>query len=126
VAFALVNAGAALRLAGWSPSWRTPAPTAVTANVVLGSGVQTVTMTQGSRGYTPADSVVYAGIPIRWVITSDSGFSCAAYLRDGSGWRADLQTGVNVLDRPAVQDRWDFTCVMGMYSGSFTAIPPPE
>ena len=38
---------------------------------------------------------------------------------------ADLTTGVNVIERPAMDGRWDFTCVMGMYSGSFTAIAPP-
>ena len=126
VAFAFVNASAAANLAGWSPTWGAPTPTAISSNVSVADGVQTVTMTQGSRGYTPADSVVYAGLPIRWVITSDSGFSCAAYLRDGSGWKADLVTGVNTLERPAMESgRWDFTCVMGMYSGSITAIDPP-
>lgn len=126
VAFAFVNASAALTLAGWSPSWGTSTPTAISSNVTVAGGVQTVTMEQGSRGFTPAESVVYAGLPIRWVITSESGFSCAAYLRDGSGWKADLQTGVNTLERPAMgPGRWDFSCVMGMYSGSFTAIEPP-
>jgi sulfite exporter TauE/SafE/copper chaperone CopZ len=123
VAFALVNASAALTLVGWSPSRAVAAPTAITPNVTVSGGIQTVTMEQGSRGYSPADTVVYAGLPIRWVITSESAFNCAAYLRDGSGWRVDLQTGVNTLARPAMEPgRWDFSCVMGMYSGSFTAI----
>jgi sulfite exporter TauE/SafE/copper chaperone CopZ len=126
VAFALVNVSAAVTLAGWTPSWGSSTPTAITSNVTVADGVQTVTMEQGSRGYTPADSVVYAGLPIRWVITSESSFSCAAYLRDGSGWRVDLATGVNTIERPAMAPgRWDFSCVMGMYSGSITAIEPP-
>jgi plastocyanin domain-containing protein len=96
----------------------------VTPNVTVSGGVQTVTMAQGSRGYTPDTSVVYAGLPIRWVITSESAYTCAAYLRQVDGdWRYDLKTGVNTLDVPALPAgaSFDFTCVMGMYSGTLVA-----
>ena len=124
MAFALVNATAALNLLGWNlRSSAATTATAVSANVSVAGGVQTVTMTQGDRGYTPADSVVYAGLPIRWVITSESEVSCAAYLRSGDGWSVDLTTGENVVELPAIAvGTWNFTCVMGMYSGSLTAI----
>ena len=125
VVFAAVNVNAALGLLGW----RTAAPAAVAAdsvspNVSVAGGVQTVTMDQGTRGYSPASTVVYAGLPIRWVITSESSFTCAAQLRQVSGdWTFNLQTGVNTIDLPAMSPgNFDFTCVMGMYSGSLTAV----
>lgn len=125
VVFAGVNVVSAAGLVGW----RTPAHAAlasggVTSNVTVSGGIQTVTMAQGSRGYSPDISVVHAGIPIRWVITSESAYTCAAYLRQVDGdWRYDLTTGVNTLDVPALPAgaSFDFTCVMGMYSGTLVA-----
>lgn len=130
VVFAAVNLSAASGLLGW----RTPGGAVVTAagvspNVVVSHGVQVVTMDQAARGYSPASTVVYAGLPIRWVVTSDSGYNCAAYLRQvGGPWRFDLKTGVNTIDLPAMgAGTFSFTCVMGMYSGSLVAVdrPPP-
>ncbi len=129
--FAAVNASAAAGLLGLSGR----AAAAVTAsgvspNVSLVQGVQTVTMTQTARGYQPASTVVYAGVPIRWVITSESGYTCAAMMRQVSGdWHHDLGTGENVIDLPAMgAGSFEFTCVMGMYSGSLTAVDlaPPS
>ena len=125
VVFAAVNVVSAAGLVGWrTPSRAALASGGVTSNVTVSGGIQTVTMAQGSRGYSPDISVVQAGIPIRWVITSESAYTCAAYLRQVDGdWRYDLTTGVNTLDVPALPAgaSFDFTCVMGMYSGTLVA-----
>ena len=123
VAFALVNASGAAGLLGWTQG-RAEVPTAITPNVVVGTASQTVAMEQTSRGYLPQTTVVAPGLPIRWEITSVSDLSCAAYLRGVSWeWRTNLRTGANVVTLPPLEagGRYDFACVMGMYSGSLVA-----
>jgi sulfite exporter TauE/SafE/copper chaperone CopZ len=129
VVFAAVNLASAAGLAGLT----TPHGAAVTAsgvspNVALDGGVQVVRMFQGARGYTPAATVVYADVPIRWEITSESEFTCASALRGDNGFSVNLKTGENVISLPAMAPgTFAFTCTMGMYSGSLTAVPvkPP-
>lgn len=127
IAFAAVNATGAAGLLGWTQQ-RAEVPTAITPNVSVGAGTQTVSMEQTTRGYVPQTSVVAPGVPIRWEITSVSDLSCAAYLRGVSwDWRLDLRTGANVVTLPALEpgQRYDFACVMGMYSGSLVAATTP-
>jgi len=130
LAFALLNATGSLSSLGVGLPWRSAASasTTLSANVTVAGGVQTVTMTQTGQGYRPADTTVYAGLPIRWVVDSTAPLSCAAFLRVPSlGVRADLKAGANTVDLPALDaGRTSFTCVMGMYNGSLTAIPPPD
>jgi sulfite exporter TauE/SafE len=128
LAFALVTAGSSLRTLGVElPSLGGSTPTAVSSNVTLAGGTQTVTMTQLADAYSPADTTVYAGIPIRWVIESEAPYTCAAFLRvPDLGVRADLAPGTNTVDLPALDEgTTPFSCSMGMYSGTLTAIPPP-
>ncbi len=128
LAFALVNAGGSLRTLGVGlPSLGESTPTAVSSNVSLAGGTQTVTMTQLADAYSPADTTVYAGIPIRWVIESEAPYTCAAFLRvPDLGVRADLTLGTNTVDLPALDEgTTPFSCSMGMYSGTLTAISPP-
>lgn len=127
VAFAVVNAQGAAGLMGWTQQ-RADVPTAITSNVVVGTGSQTVSMEQTTRGYLPATTVVAPGVPIRWEITSVSDLSCAAYMRGVSwDWKVNLRTGPNVVELPplAAGERYDFACVMGMYSGSLVAAAAP-
>jgi plastocyanin domain-containing protein len=100
---------------------------AISSNVTISGGVQTVRMTQKPSGYEPADTVVYAGVPIRWEVTSTSHFVCSAFLRiPSTGFQQLLQNGVNIIDLPAMdQGSTTFTCAMGMYSGHFIAVDPP-
>lgn len=126
--FALINVGGSLRTLGVElPRLGGSTPTAVSANVSLAGGTQTVTMTQLADAYSPADTVVYAGIPIRWVIESEAPYTCAAFLRvPDLGVRADLTLGTNTVDLPALDEgTTPFSCSMGMYNGTFTAISPP-
>ena len=124
VVFAAVNLTSAAGLAGLTtPHGATVTATGVSPNVALDGGVQVVRMYQGARGYTPAATVVYADVPIRWEITSESEYTCASALRGDGGFSYNLKTGENVLTLPAMKaGTFAFTCTMGMYSGSLTAV----
>jgi len=128
--FAVVNLTSAAGLLGLT-SPRTAAVTAsgVSANVTLQGDVQVVRMQQTARGYQPDATVVYAGVPITWVVDSESEYTCASYLRAvGSDWKYNLKTGQNTISLPAVAagQTFAFSCVMGMYSGSLVAGPAPS
>ena len=84
-------------------------------------------MTQEPRGYVPADTVVYAGLPITWAINATSPYDCSAFLRvPDLGVTANLVAGANSVDLPALKPgTTSFTCVMGMYSGTLVAVDPP-
>jgi len=135
ICFALVNALGGLRLLGYQIGSTTPtaevsqqaAAQQVSSNVTVANGVQTVTMTQKPDGYFPADTVVYAGMPIRWAINATSQYDCSAFLTVPSlGVRANLTAGANQVDLPALPEgTTPFTCVMGMYSGTLVAVAPP-
>lgn len=139
IAFALFNLPGGLRLLGiTSVSSGVPAAAAtaqgskqeqaaITSNVSVANGVQTVTMTQVADGYLPADTVMYAGMPTTWVIEGTAPFSCSMALRV-----PDLEVGVNLvegpnsLDLPAMEPgTTQFMCAMGMYTGTLTAVTPP-
>ena len=88
-------------------------------NVTISDGVQTVNMTQGPRGYEPADTVLYAGMPTKWVINATSQYDCSAFLRvPDLGQQINLTQGINTVDLSTLQAGViPFTCVMGMYTG---------
>jgi plastocyanin domain-containing protein len=84
-------------------------------------------MAQEDEGYNPEITYVAENVPIRWEITSTSPYSCAAYIRSPEmGVRTNLKAGKNVINIPALKNgNWQFTCVMGMYSGKFIAVKTP-
>ena len=85
-------------------------------------------MTQSPRGYEPADTVLYAGMPTKWVINATSQYDCSAFLRvPDLGQQINLDGGPST---PSTCARWTagtipFTCVMGMYSGNLIVVDPP-
>jgi uncharacterized protein len=134
--FAVVNAGGGLRalgvdvpaLPGGSASAAT-LPGQVSPNVRLEGGVQVVGLTQSVDGYSPADTTVWAGVPIKWAIDITSGYACSSFLRiPALGVKADLPvSGHHVVDVPALKvGTTSFTCAMGMYGGHLRAIPAPK
>ncbi len=129
LAFALLNVTSGLRLLGVAGATAATAATAqqVSDNVTVTGGVQTVTMTQARDGYTPADTVVHAGMPIIWSIQATSKWDCSAFLRvPDLGVSVDLQDGPNTVQLPALPPGVvPFTCVMGMYTGNLIAIDSP-
>jgi uncharacterized protein len=136
LAFAVVTGTGGLRslgvplpaLPGTATTRTALAPTSVSANVRLDGARQVVSLRQGTEGYTPADTVVWAGLPIRWEITSTATFHCSSILRVPSlGVRVNLAPlGTHTVELPALPvGTTDFTCVMGMYDGTLQAIHRP-
>jgi sulfite exporter TauE/SafE/copper chaperone CopZ len=127
--FALVNATAGLRLAGIDLTRPAVAPTAtVSSNVDVAAAVQTLHMQQVTDGYVPISSVVYAGLPIRWVVDSVDPQSCAVELRAPSvGVSVTLVKGANTIDLPAQPvGTITFSCSMGMYGGTVAVVDRPS
>ncbi len=118
----------ALRLAGvdFTVGARPPAA-AVSANVTLTPADQTINTEQHASGYTPGDTVIYAGRPAHWVMTSTAPFSCAASLTSQDlGVQRVLVEGRNVIELPALSEgTYAYSCSMGMYSGRIVVIEPP-
>lgn len=104
-----------------------PAPD-VSDKVTIGDGVQVVRTTQLAESYEPADSRVLAGVPVQWEIDSQA-LSCAASLYapdlaiDYMGLEPGVTTLSFTLDEPGV---YVYTCAMGMFAGTITAVAPPE
>src|SRR5450756_1799131 len=131
VAFAIVNVGGALRvLAPGFGTWGAPVASTVSKNVTLSDGVQLLAVTQGADGYSPSQSVVYAGTPVRWEVSSTA-LTCGA-------WLVSPEMGVpaNTILDPGKTAVFEFTptkpgtlhyaCGMGMYSGSVRVIADPR
>lgn len=128
--FAVLNAAAGLRLAGIDPLHPFGDPsvagaTTVTSNVEVTPTQQVLHTQQVTDGYLPVQSVVYAGLPIRWVVDSYDPQSCAIALRSPAlGVSVNLVKGPNVIELPALEPgRVSFSCSMGMYGGYITVIP---
>ena len=132
VGFAVINATSALRLAGVElsvPSRSTQAASASTsANVTVTPVDQTITSSQDGNGYHPDETVVYAGRPTHWVVTSTAPFSCAASLGSQDlGFQGVLKEGRNVIELPALsKGTYQYSCTMGMYTGHIVVIDPPK
>jgi plastocyanin domain-containing protein len=93
-------------------------------NVSLENGVQVVRMTQGSSGYSPNKFTIKKGVPVRWIVTSKDIYSCASSIVSQElGIRKGLELGENIFEfTPVKTGTIRFSCVMGMYNGSFTVV----
>lgn len=93
-------------------------------NVKLVNGVQEVRMTQGGSGYSPNTFTIKKGIPVKWIVTSENAFTCAASIISPKlGVRKNLELGENIIEfTPTESGNIRFTCSMGMYSGTFNII----
>ncbi|OGL78803.1 hypothetical protein A3E39_01420 [Candidatus Uhrbacteria bacterium RIFCSPHIGHO2_12_FULL_60_25] len=120
--FGMFNVGNAMALAGFNP--KTVRTVRATNVADLVNGVQLVRMTQKAAAYIPNSFTVRVGVPVRWVITSESSFSCATALVVPSlGISRNLKPGENVIEfTPKSTGSIPFSCSMGMYRGSFTVV----
>lgn len=127
VGFAVINASSALRLAGVDFAVGAPLPQAISSNITLTSTDQTISTTQHGSGYSPGESVIYAGRPTHWVMTSTAPFSCAASLSSPDlGVHGVLSSGANIIELPTLPaGTYRYSCTMGMYSGRIVVIAPP-
>lgn len=82
--------------------------------------VQVIKMTQSASGYSPKTLRVSVGTPVRWIITSESSFTCASSLVVPSlGIRTNLKKGENVIEfTPTKTGSIPYSCSMGMYRGT--------
>ncbi len=82
--------------------------------------VQVIKMTQSASGYSPKTLRVQAGVPVRWIITSESSFTCASSIVVPSlGIRTNLKKGENVIEFiPTEKGSIPYSCSMGMYRGT--------
>jgi uncharacterized protein len=132
VGFAVINATSALRLAGVDfsgPSSSTQGANAsVSANVAVTPVDQTITSSQDGDGYHPDETVVYAGRPTHWVVTSTAPFSCASSLGSQDlRFQGVLKEGRNVIELPALATgTYKYSCAMGMYTGRIVVVDAPK
>lgn len=91
-------------------------------NGAVPEGTQVLRMTQGASGYTPSELRVKVGVPVRWVITSESSFTCASNIIVPSlGINKNLKKGENIIAfTPTKKGDIPFSCSMGMYRGTIT------
>jgi uncharacterized protein len=125
VAFAIFNISNGLGLAGWSPNLRNKnVVSVIDPNVVLENGVQTVKMSETSRGYEPNSFTIIKGVPVKWVIDAQAPYSCASSLiLSKYNIRKSLKAGENIIEfTPAETGKINFSCSMGMYTGVFNVV----
>ncbi len=93
-------------------------------NVTLLNGVQVVRMTQTSSGYSPNKFTIKKGVPVKWIVTSKDVNSCASSIVSQQlNIRKGLELGENVFEfTPKETGTIRFSCLMGMYTGSFTVV----
>jgi sulfite exporter TauE/SafE/copper chaperone CopZ len=130
IGFAFINGTSAMRLAGVNVSdliSSSNAPPTISANVTVTPVSQTATTEQHGSGYEPGETVIYAGRPTKWVITSTAPYSCAASITSADlGIEGRLAEGPNVVELPKLAaGTYNFSCSMGMYSGRIVVIAPP-
>lgn len=131
ILLALFNVSNGLNLLGISPTvlgaFATSASTGndnTDPNVTIEDGVQVVRMNQMSGGYSPNKFTIKKGMPVKWIVTSKDVYSCASSLISQQlGIRTGLQLGENVFEfTPTETGTIRFSCMMGMYTGSFTVV----
>lgn len=120
--FGLFNINNSLALLGWKPAVASNKKPTSTAGIV--DGYQVIRMTQKVNGYFPNSFTVQAGVSVRWIITSESAYSCAAsILMPAMNIQQGLKAGENIIEfTPKQTGRLPFSCSMGMYRGEFNVI----
>ncbi len=93
-------------------------------NVEIVDGAQVVNMTQNRFGYDPNQFIVQRGVPVKWVINSETTSSCAASLVFPSfNISKNLKIGENIIEfTPNQVGDFKFSCSMGMYRGKFIVV----
>jgi sulfite exporter TauE/SafE len=75
---ALFNVSNGLNLLGVKAVFAQNKIESVDKNVKIVNGVQVVKMTQKTNGYSPNTFTIKKGVPVKWIINSESVYSCAA------------------------------------------------
>jgi len=125
----LFNLNNALNLIGWNPVNRLGLGSAVLAAAtenfdVRKGNTQIVRMTQDARGYSPNSFTIEKGVPVKWIINSTDVNTCASSIVSSQiDVRVNLHPGENIIEfTPKETGTINFSCMMGMYRGSFTVV----
>jgi len=94
--------------------------------VPVENGYQIVKMTESASGYTPNSFTIQKGIPVKWIINATDVSTCANSLVSSQlGIKQGLKEGINTIEfTPKEEGIISFSCIMGMYTGQFTVVPP--
>ena len=129
ILLALFNISNGYTLTGWQLGSALSAekeiqPETLDPNVILEDGVQTVRMTELSRGYSPNKFTIKKDIPVRWVIDATAPYSCASSIMIPKlNIRKNLKAGENIIEfTPRETGKLLFSCSMGMYTGVFNVV----
>jgi len=129
IALSLFNINNAFNLIGWNPLMGLSSDGSVlaanTENTVLLEGdVQIVKMTQDAQGYTPNSFTIVKGVPVKWIVNATDVNTCASSIVSSQiGVRKNLHPGENIIEfTPTETGTIHFSCMMGMYRGSFTVV----
>jgi len=98
-----------------------------TTNVTDEVGYQVARVAIEAHGYSPRNTIVYAGTPVKWMLAAD-GFGCQSIIDATSLGITDYieaTTDTEVEFTPIKPGTYPFQCAMGMYKGTFTVIDPP-
>jgi sulfite exporter TauE/SafE/copper chaperone CopZ len=123
-----MTAGLAVIMLGWTNilnGSRLFGGSSSSANAAVSAGaVQEVRMTQTGSGYKPNILTVEKGRRVRWIIDSQSSFTCAASLvMPKFGISKILKSGQNIIEfTPTEVGEIPFSCSMGMYRGKFVVV----
>lgn len=100
------------------------AASTVSAAAAAVGPVQEIRMTQNDFGYQPGVLTVEKGRPVRWIITSTGGFSCASSIYVPKyRIKKNLKKGENIIEfTPTEKGEIPFSCSMGMYRGKFIVV----
>lgn len=122
IALSLFNIRNGLTLIGLNPASVRAQSVATDPNVKIVDGFQEIRMRQVATGYIPNKFTVKKGIPVRWIIDSQSSYTCAASIFSKKlGISQVLKSGENIIEfTPGQTGTIPFSCGMGMYTGSFT------
>lgn len=123
ILFSLINIANGYNLTGWqvNSSSGKRAVSSKKPKDDLNNEVQTIRMTETSRGYSPNSFTIKKGIPVRWIIDVQDPLSCASSIvMNKFNISKRLSKGENIIEfTPTEAGTIRFSCSMGMYTGSF-------
>lgn len=125
IVFGVINISNGYNLAGYTlPSVASDVAKEQAPTVPVENGKQIVRMSQLAYEYQPNQFTVKKGVPVKWIITSENQYTCAAYITMPQlGISQALKEGENIIEfTPTRTGKLKFTCSMGMYSGVFTVV----
>ena len=127
VVFAIYNLNSQLNVLGLPSLSDLKSRFSFTQNSAIVSGKsQTLKTVASNSGYYPENATVKAGVPIVWEITDDGATGCTNGIISKQLFgnsQVTLKKGLNTVNLPALaKGYYKYSCTMGMYSGTITAI----